>query len=1037
MPNASTTQTSSASLTTGQPIPLAYGFVWATGKRQEYYELQNTGSSWMDYTRLGIWLLGDGEWDGPVELWINDKLVLRGLGVPTTPPPGFSGQNWVKGLDNNPQFPALVFNFHSGCDAVIGSGLTPSSSGPDQGVDVLFAQLPPAIQPATFNRIANYAIMRKQAIQNQTSDHRTDPSQWGDIAPIVLWRALKCRIFDDEGNQTGYAFTTNPAWHIVDVYLRRKVMPDYGLDLSAGPDAISSAVQNRFDWGSIYQTAQICDRILANGRRQFTGNYTFAQQTSLQAIAEQMLLCCRSFKTEYDGKIGLRCDAARPSVFTFSRAHILPGSWEAGDRNVHKSANRYIANFRDLLVPQCSEIASITLTNGARPVVTTVDPHPFLAGDYIAIGGTGTVYDGQWSVYSVPAVLNPGTITEVDPSTFVLVSKGENYPASVGAVGGCGLLYSRFKERAPEFWHKTNMLARGAIGPGIARRREKVKQSLDFATTTWDQASRLTCYERDRQLGIDQTPYITPPAVKFRTSMFARDVNGNLAAAVRPGDHVTLDDTTNFQYAGEYEVLEPMLLIPPSVQASGTGGELALKPAENSGELEFPLGPYNEAIMYDTSDPTQAGWPSVEGSDPGNESNFTGIALADGNNFVFFTGQLPTGDQFDLPSTGYPTANMLAWAGPAGANIRYHSMHTIQLCSASASRQLTLIYSDCEGTTWGGDLNFAAVSWLGSETVVTSNGMKWLELTLLGGEKIVFGQGYLADGATIVLPAGYTAAQAFATAYPYIGENSGNNPRIVGADVDANLGVHFTFSDFNGNLWHGTAQVLVFAWQNNMGTVTTQALGGGNWMQCTLTNGTVFGVGLAKNMADGSTLTLPVGAGDGSTLQAMVGSSSWANVANAGHTIGVWNCYLDAENIVHIQFGSIGQLIGGMADVFALYCSAAASTAALVSVSPVTVSMPAGSTQQFAAKVTNSANTAVTWAVAGGAGLGVIGGNAAFGTISTSGLYSAPATPGTYTVETISYDSSGNPLGSGTATVTVTDGSDGSNGSGGFTVVQD
>jgi len=48
-------------------------------------------------------------------------------------------------------------------------------------------------------------------------------------------------VIDDEGNQTGYAFTTNPAWHFVDVLLRRKIMPDYGLTLNVGPDALTAA----------------------------------------------------------------------------------------------------------------------------------------------------------------------------------------------------------------------------------------------------------------------------------------------------------------------------------------------------------------------------------------------------------------------------------------------------------------------------------------------------------------------------------------------------------------------------------------------------------------------------------------------------------------------------------------------------------------------------------------------------------------------------------------------------------------------------
>jgi hypothetical protein len=1026
MSNAATTQTSSASSTTGTPIPLTYGYVWATGKRQEYYELQNTGSSWMDYTRLGIWLLGHGEWDGPSELWINDKLTLKGLGTATTGPSGFSGQTWVEGLDSNPQFPALVFNFHSGCDATLGSDLTPSSSGPDQGVDVLFAQFPTAINALTYNRIAYYAIMRKQAIENQTSDHRNDPAQWGDIAPIGLWRALKCRLFDDEGNQTGYAFTTNPAWHFVDVLLRRKLYRDYCLDATTGPDVLTTAVKNRFDWGTIYESAQYFDEILANGRRRFTGNYSFTQQTSLQAVLEQILLCCRSFMSEYAGKIALNCDKPRNSVFTLSRAHILPGSWQAADNDVHRAANRYVANFRDLLVPQCSEIKSIVCANRGRPVVTTKEPHPLLAGDYIAIGGTDTLYDGEWEVYSVPDVINPGKLSEVDPSTFVLVSKGVNYPSSVGAVGGIGLLYSRFKERSPEFWHKQNMLARGAVGNGIARQREKVKTTLDFATTTWDQASRLTRYERDRTLGIDSSPYITPPTVKFRVPLFARDANGNLVLEIRPGSHVSLDDTINYEYAGEYEV-QDLTIYPPNTQTSSSGAGLVRKPDESSGEIEFSLGPYDESIMYDSSDATQAGWPSVVGSDPGNDSSYTAVQLANGGNFVFFTGSDASGSAFDLPSTGYTSTNMLAWAGPQGYINSGHPMHIISLCSVAATRQLTLNYKDGEGHIWHGDVNYAALSWLSSDATTTSNGMTWLELILLGGETIIFGYGIVANGTTIELPSGYTTDKSFMVAYPHDADENSNDAHWVGAYVDSEQVAHHTYKDGEGHIWHGNAAVLIFAWKNNMSSWTTETLTGVSWAHCTLSNGQVFGVGCGLSLANATTITLPDSAGDGSSLQAIVGSSGW-NYSDNGHPAhGIGACYLDSSNVIHIQFeDGNGNIWYGAADLFALYCTSTSTAAVLVSISPLSVTMTPGATQQFTATVANSTTTTVTWSVDG-----VSGGNVTVGTISSSGLYAAPTTAGTHT---ITATSTADTTASGTAAITINDtGSD----DGGYTVTED
>lgn len=91
----------------------------------------------------------------------------------------------------------------------------------------------------------------------------------------------------------------------------------------------------------------------------------------------------------------------------------------------------------------------------------------------------------------------------------------------------------------------------------------------------------------------------------------------------------------------------------------------------------------------------------------------------------------------------------------------------------------------------------------------------------------------------------------------------------------------------------------------------------------------------------------------------------------------------------------------------------AAQTVA-VSLSPTSVSVPTNATQQFAATVTGTANTAVTWQVNN-----VTGGNATVGTINGSGLYTAPAAvpAGAVTVTTISQADSTK---SASANVTVT-----------------
>ena len=71
-----------------------------------------------------------------------------------------------------------------------------------------------------------------------------------------------------------------------------------------------------------------------------------------------------------------------------------------------------------------------------------------------------------------------------------------------------------------------------------------------------------------------------------------------------------------------------------------------------------------------------------------------------------------------------------------------------------------------------------------------------------------------------------------------------------------------------------------------------------------------------------------------------------------------------------------------------------------ISVSPGSMSLIVGGSQQFTASVQNTSNTAVTWQVNG-----VPGGNSTVGTISANGMYTAPASvpsPATVTVTAIS-----------------------------------
>jgi serine protease len=86
-----------------------------------------------------------------------------------------------------------------------------------------------------------------------------------------------------------------------------------------------------------------------------------------------------------------------------------------------------------------------------------------------------------------------------------------------------------------------------------------------------------------------------------------------------------------------------------------------------------------------------------------------------------------------------------------------------------------------------------------------------------------------------------------------------------------------------------------------------------------------------------------------------------------------------------------------------------------VAVSPTSPIVGVSASQQFAATVANSSNTAVTWQVNG-----VAGGNSTVGTISSSGMYTAPSavpSPATVTVTAVSAADTAR---TGTAQLTIT-----------------
>ncbi len=128
----------------------------------------------------------------------------------------------------------------------------------------------------------------------------------------------------------------------------------------------------------------------------------------------------------------------------------------------------------------------------------------------------------------------------------------------------------------------------------------------------------------------------------------------------------------------------------------------------------------------------------------------------------------------------------------------------------------------------------------------------------------------------------------------------------------------------------------------------------------------------------------------GGTQQTLASNYAFRGEQAGVSSLNYWTTYQDPDSPSPIQ-------------VCNLSLAADAAPSVTVSMSPASASVQAGDTQQFAASVTGTTNTGVTWSASGG-------------TISSTGLYTAPAAAGTYTVTATS---AADPAKSASAVVTV------------------
>ncbi len=289
----------------GLPKYLAYGTVPVAGNRVFLQELA-------DHSRIVMQMLGAGPWDSLTKLFVN-RVEKTGADLTN------------------------YFSMFQGLDGEIGTGMAASSSGiapADQHVSIFWSNTIGSMDYTTFSRKA-YLIGRVLP----------DPTAPGpDLEILGYYKTMKCRIFDNTGTQTSFAWTNNPAWWICDYHIRTFILREGKIN-----QPLVALQRARIDWASVKDAADYFDADIGGGIKRFSdGGVWFTDQgLSASSVFEKMLLMCRSFLLERSGKLYLYADAPRSSVFTFGSDHVLPGSLSVSKANMRAARNRFVASWRE------------------------------------------------------------------------------------------------------------------------------------------------------------------------------------------------------------------------------------------------------------------------------------------------------------------------------------------------------------------------------------------------------------------------------------------------------------------------------------------------------------------------------------------------------------------------------------------------------------------------------------------------------------------------------------------------------------------
>jgi hypothetical protein len=194
---------------------------------------------------------------------------------------------------------------------------------------------PTQYTPLTFSRTAYLSLL-------------LDPDPGAPTAGFDvrgIYRTKRVRTFDSSGNQTGYAWSQNPVWQILDLLIDYWIKPRELVNA-----ALTSGEKAKIDFVSFASAAAYADAVITvNGEDvvRFQSNVAFVDETDLNAALTAILAQCRGFLLQEDGKFKIEIDAPRSSVFTFTSANIVEGSLSITKRSTREMTNRLVLKARD------------------------------------------------------------------------------------------------------------------------------------------------------------------------------------------------------------------------------------------------------------------------------------------------------------------------------------------------------------------------------------------------------------------------------------------------------------------------------------------------------------------------------------------------------------------------------------------------------------------------------------------------------------------------------------------------------------------